>query len=110
MKDTREHGVANDYSIQAIQWYCRPKRHMPFTKQLTSALAMDLSKKKHLFSTKKTVYLYPFTDCAGGQMECSGQQSVDTCEQCSDCADTRSHDDAQRKLAHFSHFFLCVLL
>lgn len=49
---------------------------MPFTEQqLTSALATYLSKKqtnqkkKIVFfsSTKKTIYLYPFTDSAGGQ-------------------------------------------
>lgn len=44
---------------------------MPFTeRQVTSALATYLSKKKkEVFSTstKKTIYLYPFTDSAGGR-------------------------------------------
>lgn len=45
---------------------------MPFTEQqLTSALATISVKKKSVFfsSTKKTIYLYPFTDSAGGQLE-----------------------------------------
>lgn len=32
-------------------------------------------------------------------MECSGEQSVDTCVQCFDCADTRSYENADGKLA-----------
>lgn len=78
---------------------------MPFTEQqLTSALATYLSKKKKFSSTKKTVYLYPFTDSAGGQ---DGVQwrtvgrhlySVQYC----DCADTRNYENTDGKLAWFS--------
>jgi len=32
-------------------------------------------------------------------MECSGEQLVDTCVQCCDCADTRSYENADGKLA-----------
>ena len=54
----------------------KKRRHMPFTEQqLTSALATKKQKKKNkkqktcvfFSSTKKTIYLYPFTDSAGGQ-------------------------------------------
>ncbi len=43
-----------------------------------------------------------------GRMECSGEQLVDTCVQCYDCADTRSYENADGKLAWFqfnNYFF-----
>lgn len=68
----------------------------PFTEQqLTSALATYLSKKKtkkkhcvFFSSTKKTIYLYPFTDITGGK------DGVQLGVQCYDCADTRRYEDA----------------
>lgn len=81
---------------------------MPFTeRQLTSALATYLSKKnnkktktkeikKHCVffsSTKKTIYLYPFTDSAGGQD--GVQWRADTCVQCYDCADRCEDADGE---------------
>lgn len=63
--------------------------------------------------TKKTIYLYPFTDSAGGrdgvQWSTVGRHlySVQYC----DCADTRDYENADEKLAwfHFNNsFFLFI--
>lgn len=78
---------------------------MPFTEQqLTSALATYLSKKKKTlcFSSLplKRQSIYILSQIAqAGRMECSGEQLLDTCVQCYDCADTRSYENADRKLA-----------
>lgn len=76
---------------------------MPFTEQqLTSALATYLSKKQKNKQKKKLVFsslplkrqsIYILSQIAqAGRMECSGEQLVDTCVQCYDCADTRSYE------------------
>lgn len=75
---------------------------MPFTEQqLTSALATYLSKKKVFSSLPlKRQSIYILSQIAqAGRMECSGEQLVDTCVQCCDCADTRSYENADGKLA-----------
>lgn len=76
---------------------------MPFTEQqLTSALATYFSKKKKIvFSSLplKRQSIYILSQIAQvGRMECSGEQLVDTV-QCYDCADTRSYENADGKLA-----------
>lgn len=76
---------------------------MAFTEQqLTSALATYLSKKQKNKQKKKLVFsslplkrqsIYILSQIAqAGRMECSGEQLVDTCVQCYDCADTRSYE------------------
>lgn len=83
---------------------------MPFTEQqLTSALATYLSKKKNPTKKRNIVFsslplkrqsIYILSQIAqAGRMECSGEQLLDTCVQCYDCADTRSYENADRKLA-----------
>lgn len=77
---------------------------MPFTEQqLTLALATYLSKtnKKMFFSFPlKRQSIYILSQIAQmGRMECSGEQLSDTCVQCFDCADTRSYENADGKLA-----------
>lgn len=56
--------------------------------------------------TKKTIYLYLFTYSAGGQ----DGVLLETCIQCCDCTDKRSHGHKQENWPHFSwtrfHVFL----
>lgn len=55
--------------------------------------------------TKKTIYLYLFTYSAGGQ----DGVLLETCIQCCDCTDKRSHGHINRKLASFQlNSFSCV--
>ena len=88
---------------------------MPFTEQqLTSALATKKQKKKT--KNKKLVFsslplkrqsIYILSQIAqAGRMECSGEQLVDTCVQCYDCADTRSYEtDGKLAWFQFNNYF-----
>lgn len=88
------------------------KRHMPFTEQqLTSALATYLSKKKFSLPLKRQPIYIRSQIAQAGRMECSGEQSADTCAQCCDCADTRNYENTDGKLAwfQFNNYFFYLL-